>query len=64
MIRNPSAKQCDWISHARPAPFPSLLFLFPDPTPTPLPFEQTPPFKFMTELIPGGIDNRQSLSPI
>ena len=24
-----SAKQCDWLSHARPAPFPFPLFLFP-----------------------------------
>ncbi len=29
IIRNPSAKQCDWLSHARPAPFPFPLFLFP-----------------------------------
>ena len=29
VIRNPSAKQCDWLSHARPAPFPFPLFLFP-----------------------------------
>ena len=24
-----SAKQCDWLSHVRPAPFPFPLFLFP-----------------------------------
>ena len=29
VIRNPSAKQCDWLSHARPAPFPFPIFLFP-----------------------------------
>ena len=29
VITNSSAKQCDWLSHARPAPFPFPLFLFP-----------------------------------
>ena len=29
-VENSSAKQCDWLSHARPAPFPFLSFLFPD----------------------------------
>ena len=29
VIRNLSAKQCTWLSHARPAPFPFPLFLFP-----------------------------------
>ena len=28
VIRNPSAKHCDWLSHARPVPFPFPLFLF------------------------------------
>ena len=28
VITNSSAKQCDWLSHARPAPFPFPLFLF------------------------------------
>ena len=27
-----SAKQWDWLSHARPTPFPFPLFLFPGPT--------------------------------
>ena len=30
VIPNSSAKQCDRLSHARPAPFPFSLFLFPD----------------------------------
>ena len=29
MIPNWSAKQCNWLPHARPAPFPFPLFLFP-----------------------------------
>ena len=29
VIPNLSAKQCDWLSHARPAPFSFPLFLFP-----------------------------------
>ena len=29
VLTNSSAKQCDWLSHARPAPFPFPLFLFP-----------------------------------
>ena len=29
VIRNPSAKQFDWLSHSRPALFPFPLFLFP-----------------------------------
>jgi len=28
-LLNLSAKQCDWLSHARLAPFPFPLFLFP-----------------------------------
>ena len=28
-LTNWSAKQCDWLSHATPAPFPFPLFLFP-----------------------------------
>jgi len=28
-VRILSAMQCDWLSHARPAPFPFTLFLFP-----------------------------------
>ena len=33
VITNSSAKQCDWLSHARPAPIPFPLFLFPDANP-------------------------------
>ena len=29
-IPNSSAKQCDWLAHARPSPFPFPFFLFPD----------------------------------
>jgi len=28
-----SAKQCDWLSHGKPAPFPFPLFLFPEKYP-------------------------------
>ena len=30
VIRSPSAKQCNWLFHARPAPFPFPIFLFPE----------------------------------
>ena len=33
VITNLSAKQCDWLSHARSAPFPFPLFLFPGGNP-------------------------------